>query len=626
MHKRYECRAAPPKPISDGASPDPEADSHAPCGRTCDKVSVPSRRLAEVRGANSVAPSLDTQHARWWTASTARAARRHRQPEPGYSTSKTRRRAPGARVDQRPIRPVTIARVRITALHLRNFKSFADSGPIELGAVNVLVGRNNSGKSAVLRALYQLQDGSIGDLYDIRLGNATAEITADVENLEARRFTNSAEIRMQSLSLRAALTRSESSGWSTTFEANTPAGGSFQTQFAGVEPNNFIHPYFARRKVASLDQQVNARTVSSVVPDHRHLVAKVHRAATPTSPFYDYYVEGCKRLIGFVASTVTTSPNGLQLGRGIGGFDAIPVEAMGDGVVAALGLLTTLCVAEGQLLLIEEVENDLHPAALKTLLNLLAEKSSTNQVVVTTHSNVVLQRLGSLPDARVFHVTLDDSLELPASRINTVPNQPTERLRVLADLGYELSDYDLWDGWLFVEESSAQSILERFLIPWFAPGLATRLRVVSAGGVTNVEPHFTDFRRLFLFAHLEVVYEGRAWVVVDNDDRGRDVVARLRASYPSWPEDHFRTWRQPNFEEYYPPLFRSHIDRLATMDRDAKRLEKRDLLNAVMSWAAEDPTVARREFESSAAEVILLLRAIESKLVSGEVQGGASPP
>ena len=45
-------------------------------------------------------------------------------------------------------------------LRVKEFRSIADSGTLELGPVNLIVGRNNSGKSSLLRAVYFTQNGS----------------------------------------------------------------------------------------------------------------------------------------------------------------------------------------------------------------------------------------------------------------------------------------------------------------------------------------------------------------------------------------------------------------------------------------------------------------------------------
>lgn len=57
----------------------------------------------------------------------------------------------------------------ISSVRITSFRSIEDTGRLELGPVTLLTGRNNSGKSAFLRALYLLASGSAGDS-DLRIG------------------------------------------------------------------------------------------------------------------------------------------------------------------------------------------------------------------------------------------------------------------------------------------------------------------------------------------------------------------------------------------------------------------------------------------------------------------------
>jgi hypothetical protein len=304
---------------------------------------------------------------------------------------------------------------------------------------------------------------------------------------------------------------------------------------------------------------------------------------------------------------------GQQAGIPVGSFGYIPIESMGEGVSSQLGLITDLCMADGHLFLIEEPENDIHPEGLKTLLNVIVEKSKTSQFIVSTHSNIVTRYLGAAPESKIFEFdSTYQPNDIPTSTIGEVEPTAEARIAVLRRLGYELSDFDLWDGWLVLEESSAEIII-RYLIPWFIPGLA-RVRTVAAGGTSKVEPTFEDFRRLFLFAHLEPQYRGRAWVIVDGDSEGKKVITGLQAKYKDWPPDHFTTWSQPDFEHYYPAQFADQSKAALTKQHDEKRKAKKQLLDEVKAWCDANPEEAKTEFEKSAAEVIERLTKIDHAL------------
>ena len=46
--------------------------------------------------------------------------------------------------------------MKLVAFHVREYKSTRDSNPIEVGDVTCLVGKNESGKTSLLQALYKL--------------------------------------------------------------------------------------------------------------------------------------------------------------------------------------------------------------------------------------------------------------------------------------------------------------------------------------------------------------------------------------------------------------------------------------------------------------------------------------
>jgi AAA15 family ATPase/GTPase len=49
--------------------------------------------------------------------------------------------------------------MKITQLSISNFRSFEQTPNLEFGQLNVLVGKNNSGKSSVLYAVGMIQGG-----------------------------------------------------------------------------------------------------------------------------------------------------------------------------------------------------------------------------------------------------------------------------------------------------------------------------------------------------------------------------------------------------------------------------------------------------------------------------------
>jgi AAA15 family ATPase/GTPase len=63
-----------------------------------------------------------------------------------------------------------------STLRIEGYRSIEDSGSLELGPITLLVGRNNTGKSAVLRSAFLMQEGSGFREEDIRIGASQVSI------------------------------------------------------------------------------------------------------------------------------------------------------------------------------------------------------------------------------------------------------------------------------------------------------------------------------------------------------------------------------------------------------------------------------------------------------------------
>ncbi|MEU3923062.1 ATP-binding protein [Streptomyces sp. NPDC029004] len=516
--------------------------------------------------------------------------------------------------------------MRIKNVTVSGWKGF-EAASIELSQINVLVGRNNSGKSALIRAVQFLQTGAGIPQDEIRLGSEKATIQYDIEDFDVSRYAPglsggvaSALVEegvVQAVHVEAYLQRPERNqhqGWavvSHVLHGNDSVFGGFP-KISQAEPDNFIYPYLSKRKVHNYDRQVDKGKADQVTGNLQLLSAKVARLTGPGYPGSEQFADLCNRLLGMLLGTVMVE-NGQLVGFTVGRLGSITIESMGEGVSSLLGLITDLCVAEGQLFLIEEPENDIHPDGLKALLDVIIEKSANNQFIVSTHSNIVVKYLASAPNSRLFQVEQrQDGRGVPTSTVKLVESTEA-RSDVLRDLGYDLHDFDLAEGWLILEESSAERIILDYLIPWFAPRL-TRIRTVSAGGTGGVEPTFREFGKLVLFVHREEVFKHRAWVVVDGDPSGQDAVEKLKNKYTAWPADRFRCFSKARFEDYYPPLFQQQVEEAFSRPKREQQEAKSALRQKVQDWCDENRELAKEELARSAAEVIAVLQEIEADL------------
>ena len=503
----------------------------------------------------------------------------------------------------------------VSRLEIENIRSWAKADFNFSRGINVLVGPNNSGKSTVIHALLALQQHLIElDTGYLRLGASGAGIIAHVSDSDGKlldRDTKTIGIKFER-NRRTFLYGTSGAGF---------ADRTFP-RFVSDEPDNFICPFLSHRNFDQLDESINKPTARRVLPDLRNLSAKIDQILNPQHrDAYSAYVRMCERLLGILVTTVNSERGKLPTYE-VSDARGIRISAMGEGTPNVLALVAQLCVAKGKLFLLEEPENDIHPRALKDLLGFVRERAAENQVIVTTHSNVVVRHLAVQRDAKLFHINITFPDRLPTSSKVEVGDSASERGQVLESLGYELLDYDLWEAWLFLEESSAEKIIREYLIPSFVPELSGRLRTFSARSLSEVKPKFESFNRLFTYLHLIPTYRNKVWVIVDGGDDERKVIDSLKEMYcrkpdgeAQWSEEQFLQFNQHDFERYYPEQFRAEVDKVLELaDKSERRERKKQLLRDVEDWIAENPDGAKTAFEQSAAEVIDKLHDIERVL------------
>ena len=503
--------------------------------------------------------------------------------------------------------------MKITRLHLNNVRGYVDHPPINFSRkINVIVGANNSGKSTILNSIFLLQRHGVLGANDITIGstnghidffyegNHLPNIEFDGEGAYLRYFLSNNSMRLIMLN-----------------ESATHGVGPIPEQ----EPHNLIYPYLSKRKSVDFSNAITEENANSVTGNFQNLASKIDRISTKEfQPANSEYVKACHDILGFEISTLAKG-NGKQAVLFVKNLEHIPLPSMGEGVSNVIALIADLCMAENKIFIIEEPENDIHPKALKSLLQLIINKSERNQFFISTHSNIVVKHLGGVEGTKVFEVTNDDhDIERPKlalSKIKEVPQELSERRRVLENLGYDYFDYDLWAGWIFLEEASAEVIIRDYLIKWFFPDLKLKLRTFSASSSSQIIPKFEDFNRLFVFLHLQPTYKNRVWVFIDSGDDETKIIDKLKSVYVNsgWNPLNFGQFSKHDFEEYYPEFFQAGVKRVLSIDNiQSKREEKRILLDNVKSWIHGNEETAMQEFKKSANEIIEILGLINQAL------------
>jgi hypothetical protein len=384
------------------------------------------------------------------------------------------------------------------------------------------------------------------------------------------------------------------------------------SQFGNVRPKHFIVPILARRKPDRYEDQVRTDLASSVQASDRSLLAYIVQLASASYPQALKYQRDVRSVLGLPISHFIVD-NGQQVGWSISDAEHIDLNRMGEGVSSALRLITEISTSKSKLFLIEEPETDLHPAALRRLLNLIIESSveHQNQFIVSTHSDLVLRELGAVEGARIYRTKLKFDQDVPATSVKLVDDR-SSRLELLSELGY---DPELPSAWLVFEESTAERVCREVLIPFFAPDLR-QLRTLAARGAGDIPRRVTDLHRVVLFAHLSEVYRDRVWVIADGDQAGDEAISKLRL-FTTWDHSRFTQWPRPCFEDLYPPRFADKVAEIrATKDWRKQEQLKGELAATVCKWSIQEPEAAKAELEESAGDAIATLRSIGAAFVA----------
>lgn len=526
----------------------------------------------------------------------------------------------------------------ISELQVINVKSFADSGLLQLSkGINVIVGKNNAGKSTLLQCVLSTQSTNQSHPLNQakearRIGTLESTVRIVLQDIEAAYFNMHGISDGERGDLIISF-NSDALPREFTFTPGGAGGAEIRDvkPITNQEPNNFILPYTIKRFAQGFNPLMsnNSPQPKYVLETLAQLTEKIQPYTQSTHPDHEQFDRLCRGLISSPMGIIEGASGHLP-GIYTSHNGSIPLSQMGDGVPHIVGLIVHLLKAEKRLFVIEELENGINPEPLKLLLEEIkrSAKERQNQFLISTHSNIVLQSLASEEDCKIIEVTQAQIRpgEIPESSCIQIERDDVEaRRRVLMNLGYSLADSDMFDGWLILEEASAETVIRKFLIPQFVPKLINVLGIIATMGYTQAENQFMALAQNFLYLHLTPAYKKRIWVIIDAGEDESQVIERLQHDFKKWPPEHFDQFGEHDFEKYYPFCFQGEVERILKLPANGnetkkkKQEAKKNLLVKVMKWVEEDINQAKQEFESSAQEVIGKLKNIESKLLENTV-------
>ncbi|MYH27987.1 MAG: ATP-binding protein [Acidobacteria bacterium] len=262
--------------------------------------------------------------------------------------------------------------------------------------------------------------------------------------------------------------------------------------------------------------------------------------------------------------TDSTADNHWEIHLGEAHKDLVPLSESGSGLKTVLLVLLNLLVMpdvddkeKSQFVFaFEELENNLHPALLRRLFRYIEDYAVTEQATffLTTHSSTALDFFGTLEHAQIVHVIHDGE----SAHAAPVPTH-FERLGVVSELGARPSDLLQANGIVWLEGPSDRVYLNR----WIELCSDDRLRegrdyqCAFYGGALLARAQFTppDEADEELANLLQV--NPNVVIVCDSDrsfrpDTLKQRVRRIREEVERIPGGHIWVTRAREIENYLP--------------------------------------------------------------------------
>lgn len=492
-------------------------------------------------------------------------------------------------------------------IEICNIRCFHQRNKLQLSSkTNIIIGPNNSGKSTLINLVMALQDTSYLSTQDKRHNETQAFVAYQFGE------TNSSKFNKAFNQVNSRLIRNMGNSRPANMDKHTTITQQ-QPPFIATRPKHLIVPFLSNRQTSGFREEVNQDTQKKNDGTYSNLYSQVDRLATAGHPDHEKFKKYIMEIIGLQITT-TASQNGKKAGFYFNRNNFVSLDQMGSGVAELTAIITALCTETKKIIIIEEPETNLHPTALKSLLSLIRESSLENQFIISTHSNIVVRELGAETETNIIEISKTGHKTTDPSEIRLVPKSPMEHQEILKKLGYEFSDFGLYHGWLFLEESSAETIIKDIIIPNFVPKLSQKIRTFSASGVTNIEPAISEFLRLVTFVHLEPIYKGKLWIYADGDEPGIEVITSIKEKFP-YLSKYSGVFKEANFEKYYPSKFSEKTTNvLSIANKRERKAAKKELLLSVIRWTKEEPKDALAAWQESAKEPIEILKRIEKSL------------
>ena len=392
--------------------------------------------------------------------------------------------------------------MRLVKTRIKGFQSFDDSGDVEFTeGINLVIGQNNAGKSALLRALLPtLPDDrhTTPEKWEhFRLPIPVVELTVEVNVSEIYDWmllsgnpqffpipnnVGDAQAFMQQLHERPTISIfAKHSSRNNSFDAPYPSHGLFDQHqrapkscmtflaengelrsarqergedslpillWAAWERNMF---YFAPERMTI--GEAPSGYANRLAPNARNLPNVLHMLANESGDIFQELVQHLRDIFPTVGNiSVRTKPDNGHLEVRVWPTESMrrvelsfPLNSSGTGVSQVIALLTTIMTMDRTVIIIDEINSFLHPAAVKGLLRILQARYNQHQYIISTHAPEVI----GFSNPKTLHLVKRARYNSSVERLDL--NEVGKLREVAEHLGVSMADVFAADRVIWVE-------------------------------------------------------------------------------------------------------------------------------------------------------------------------------
>lgn len=452
--------------------------------------------------------------------------------------------------------------MEISSLRLLNYKSIEDSGVIDLSRrINIFAGKNNTGKTALIEAVYNVVNASFVDLLpnspipnetklEIEITIDDTEINILNRGMRSEYFINEVnrlKIYMSFFNLinNSIIKRIEVFKDDTYFQIyenkssnNYPIDYVFYnitgdvTSFGGRPEsiNNFIDLLKDRIVFISGTRHVpkEERTIvhNSLSIDATNLNAFLYTLHNNDERVFDQIINIFKKIFNDITSVSTPIDKSSNTYISLyfeGNSKSIPLSNCGSGFTHVLILLCVLFTKERRVVLFDEPHVFLHPSAEKAIYDLINE-TKNHQYLLTTHSPLLI----NYPFSKNIFLVQKKMGKSYYSQLSNIEE-------ILLDIGLSNSDFALADKVIFVEGETEEAVIPLILDHFGIKQIGYNYRILKMNGTGNEFIKKSVMRRNK--DKLDLVLGGISKspipykIVIDSDEKTESKILEIKEKY-----------------------------------------------------------------------------------------------